>query len=203
MWWELVCHKTEWQQHYVLRNCSSALSIYSFPQSIRQVKTGGRGVYWLSTRLIRWACWISHLTAGPLSGFQSFWSGWIFCTIILWLEKTIKPFFLSLEILRPQRTPAAELCHTENCCTASLLAAWYSLSYVYVYMSYLFFVNVCRLYWSGNWTRPTARGCHGDILAKHGEIKNGLVALAVQKHRTWVDGYSCLCLHSYTQVGYY
>ncbi len=46
-----VCHKTEWQWHCVLRNCSSELSIYSKALSIRQVKIWGGGYRWSARHL--------------------------------------------------------------------------------------------------------------------------------------------------------
>ncbi len=45
-----------------------------------------------------------------------------------------------------------------------------------------------------NGARPTARGCHGDILTAYGGDKNGLVTSVDWKNETWVDGHSCLRL---------
>ncbi len=43
MRWEPVCHKAKWQRHCVLRNCSSALSLYSSPGISEGQLWGGRG----------------------------------------------------------------------------------------------------------------------------------------------------------------
>ncbi len=67
MQWESVCHKTKWQRNCVLRNCSSALSIYS-----------------------------SHASQPDhTAGYRLFDKTEYFCTIILRLGKMIKPFFYS------------------------------------------------------------------------------------------------------------
>jgi hypothetical protein len=54
MRWESWHHKTEWQGHCVLRNCSSVLSIYSSPH-ISDGNHVGDGGYWWSSWCIWWA----------------------------------------------------------------------------------------------------------------------------------------------------
>ncbi len=98
MRWEPACHKIEWQRHCVLRNCSSALSIYSSSHiSERSPMRGGR-------------LWTVNTTHSPVpTGFQrsqlDLTMGYevsdktsFFFYIILWLGKTIKHLFLFLAI---------------------------------------------------------------------------------------------------------
>jgi hypothetical protein len=77
------------------------------------------------------------------------------------------------------------------------------LSNVYVFMSYLI-ENICGLYGTGkwNWIRSTARIDMGIFQQFMGKIKKWVGSLIALKHGTWVDGYSCLRLHSPSQVGY-
>jgi hypothetical protein len=63
--WEPVYNKTEWQWHCVLRNCSSAPSIYSSPHiSERSNVWGGEDTNDQHNTIIGPSC-VSRLTAGP------------------------------------------------------------------------------------------------------------------------------------------
>jgi hypothetical protein len=67
---EPVCHKTEWQRHYVLRNCSSGLSTYTYiALSSYQLGKNGGGVEGnrQSTRHLGY-----HLPASPSCGKTGF-----------------------------------------------------------------------------------------------------------------------------------
>ncbi len=102
MQWELVCYKTEWQQHHVLRNCSSALTILALPayQIIKHV--GGRIWTANTTHLVGPAG--SHTSQLDLTtGYRVYDKTGYFCTIILWLGKLTKPFFFSWRYINSYR----------------------------------------------------------------------------------------------------
>jgi hypothetical protein len=88
--------------------------------------------------------------------------------------------------------------------TASLLVVPYNLSMYLLMLICHIQLKMCIGYTElGNVTGSTARGCLGDTPAAHGEDKKDRsVASVAQKHGTWVEGYSCLRLHSHIKVGY-
>jgi hypothetical protein len=95
MQWEQVYHKTEWQQNYVLSNCSShsvsiALSIY-----IRQAKyVRGKDADGQHDTL-GWPAGSDTSRLDLIAGCRAFDKTGYFCTVILWLGKTMKHFFYS------------------------------------------------------------------------------------------------------------
>ncbi len=94
MQWEPVCYEMEWQQHSVLRDHSTALTIYSSSHiSDGQPCWGGRI---RTVNMIHLGGAVgSHTSQLYLTaGYKVFNENGYFYTIILWLAKTIKLFFL-------------------------------------------------------------------------------------------------------------
>jgi hypothetical protein len=67
-----VNYKTEWHRKCVLRNNSSALSIYSTLHTSDRLNVGGGGMDGQHDTFSG-VSWVSHLPAGPPYGLQGFW----------------------------------------------------------------------------------------------------------------------------------
>ncbi len=96
MWWEPVHHKTEWQQHWLLRNYLSALSIALSKYQAGKTWRGGR------LRTVNTTHYRGQLGLTPLS-YASSWLPRLpirldLFTNILWLGKTILILFLFLAV---------------------------------------------------------------------------------------------------------
>ncbi len=115
MRWEPVCHKTKWQQHCILRNCSSALSIYSSARISDSQPCGGGGriqmVYIQPAQL-----GLSPPNRTP-PWLQCFQKDWVFLYNYFVLLKIIKPFFLFQRYI-------SLCCMENNCIRKQQVVSW-------------------------------------------------------------------------------